>query len=183
MSAEFSAWLPASPSRLNSVDVRHLPHLPLGSLFEGTSNLQPVAISFRLGCIWEGPHFSALLAFHQHKAQWQVIQCPKVLQVPPPPASISGPAVSLSLSTDMSVSERASGVIRRIGPLDFPLEAVFRLQGRQWVCSPSPVPHVLVCPRLFLMSNNVQFLMSQLSVSCEEPNCGKGTALSYLVLM
>ena len=65
VSAKSSAWLQASPSRLESGNVRRRPHLALGSLFMTTSDPQSVAVSFRLGCIWDGPRCSA---------QWRAIQ-------------------------------------------------------------------------------------------------------------
>ena len=68
----------------------------------------------------------ALLTFHQHKAQGWVIQCLKVPQLPPPPVSLYGPAISVNLTTAPSVSERASGVIWKMGILDVPLDVLFR---------------------------------------------------------
>ena len=49
-------------------------------------------------------------------------------------ASACWPAVSLRLVADLPVSDRASGRIRGMGPLDLPWEVMFRLQGRRWVC-------------------------------------------------
>ena len=94
VSVECSAWLQASPSESDSGNVRCHPYLALGSLFEATSNPQSLAVSFRCGCVWDGPHLSALLAFHHYKAQGWIIQH---LKVPPPPDSICSPAVSVSL--------------------------------------------------------------------------------------
>ena len=45
------------------------PHLALSSLLKATSGPQFAAVSFRLGCIWDYPHCSSLLAFHQDKAK------------------------------------------------------------------------------------------------------------------
>ena len=90
ISAEFGICLLSSPSGYNSGNVRLCPHLALGSLFEVISDPQSVAVSFRLGCIWAGPYYSALLAFYQLKSQEWVFQCPAVTQVPPPLASRGG---------------------------------------------------------------------------------------------
>ena len=43
---------------------------------------------------------------------------PRTLQSRPPPASACVPAISLPLATELSVSERASDEIGRMGPLD-----------------------------------------------------------------
>ena len=69
VSAEFRACLLVSPSGYISGNVRCYAHLALASLFGTISDPQSMAVSFRIGCIQEGPHCSALLAFSQHKAQ------------------------------------------------------------------------------------------------------------------
>ena len=50
------------------------------------------------------------------------------------------PAVNLRLATDPTVSERASGGIGGIEPLDLLWVVPFRLQRRWWVCSPALKP-------------------------------------------
>ena len=59
----------SSSSGTDSGNVRWCSCLALGSLFKAASGPQSVAISFRLGCILAGPHYCALLAFYQPKAQ------------------------------------------------------------------------------------------------------------------
>ena len=56
----------------------------------------------------------------------------------PPLDSACQPAVSLRLVADTTLSERGSGRIWVMGPLDLPWEVPFRLQGRLCICSPVP---------------------------------------------
>ena len=60
----------------------------------------------------------------------------------PPPTSGRWPTVSLSLVINLTVSERASDEVRKMGPLDLPWEVPFRLQGSWWVCSPPLATHL-----------------------------------------
>ena len=69
VSAEFGVYLMSSPSGSDSSSVRWCPHLALGSLFKTASTPQSAAVFFRHGCIWAGPHYSALLAFYQQKVR------------------------------------------------------------------------------------------------------------------
>ena len=79
-----------------------------------------------------------------------IMKSPKLL---PPLASVCSSAFSLSLATDPSISERASGELGMMGPLGLPLKEPFRLQGRWWVCTLLFVPCFLVCSRLFPVVN------------------------------
>ena len=76
ISAEFSMFLLGSSSGYNSYvawgwckSIQMLSILALGSLFEATSNPQFEAVSFGLGCIWDGPHCSKSLYICQYRAQ------------------------------------------------------------------------------------------------------------------
>ena len=165
ISAEFGAGLPAPASGYISGNIPCGPHLALGSLFKATSDPQSLAVSFRLCCVWDGPLCSELLAFYQHRAQGWVIQCLKAPQVPPPPVSICSSAISLSLATDLSVPERTSSAIGRMRPLDHPLGGTVQLSGKMQGMFPCPLPLCHTLSLSSIISRNVQFLMSYLSIS------------------
>ena len=127
--SKFGVCMLSSPSGSDSGDDRWCPQLALGSLFKVTSGPQS-------GCLLQ-----AWLCLG-----WSSPLCPAGLLLAPGPGV--GHVVSSSTTGHLPL-EGASGVMGRVGSLDLPWEVLFNLQGRLWVCSPAPVPHILVYPRFF----------------------------------
>ena len=136
ISAEFSVFLLGSPldttlmlSKAGSSQCQMLSSLALGSLFKATSDHSLWLSPSGLGA--SGMGLTALQGwlFISTGLRGRSTNAPKAQLDPPPPASPCSPAVSLSLATDPSVSEKASGGIRRIGPLDLLWEVPFTLKG------------------------------------------------------
>ena len=147
VSAESSACLQSSPCGSNSGNVKCCPHLSLGSLLDATSGPQSVAISFRLGCIWDGPSYSTLLVFHQHKAQGCVIQHLKAPQLPPPlPLSAVLTLVLASLLTHLFLR----GLLVQLGEWDtwIPPERCCSSFREDCRCIPLPCTTCLVLSQI-----------------------------------
>ena len=111
-----------------SGNVRWCPSVALGSLFKATSAPQSVAVSFRLG--------------------WSSQFCPADF------LSAQGPGVVHLTSDNTSCTTPTCSQMGLLVPLggwdpQFSLGGTVSSQGRWWVCSPAPVPHILISPRLF----------------------------------
>ena len=146
ISAESSVCLVFSSYGSISGNVNWCPSPACGSLFRATSNLQSVVVSFRLG--------------------WSSLFCPAGF------LSAQGPLV-VHLTSDSTASSTHTCLQRGFwcnwegGIPDSHLEDALQPSGK--------MVGMFFCPcatRLDLsqiISNNEQFLMNQLSVSCEEP--------------
>lgn len=123
--------------------------LALGSLFNATRDPQFVDDTSRLGCNQDGPSCSESLAFIITGSRGESENVPSYCRIflcMSLPVSAGQSTVSVKLVADPTVFESASGRIRGLGLLDFPLEMPFGYQGRQWECFPTPKPLVWVCP-------------------------------------
>lgn len=123
--------------------------LALGNQFEDTGDPPFVAASAVLGCVQEGPSWAPRVVFTTTgpiSGSANVARHPWILIFLPPPSSwlLLSVMGKVQCVKEPQVESRDYG--SRISPKE---EERDRLHGRWWVCSPTPEPHIWVCPDFF----------------------------------